>query len=71
MTEDNVEGKVDWVRGPKKIDPSKVSLEKIRKAHKERGIGIEVDADRPGQSKVTKTVVKGMPAPKSSEKGKV
>jgi len=71
MTEDNVEGKVDWERGPKEIDSSKVSVEKTQKAHKERGIGIAADADRPDQSKVTKTVVKGMPAPKSSEKGKV
>ncbi len=68
MTEDNVEGKVDWERGPKKIDSSKVSVEKVLKAQ-ERGIGIAVDADRPDQSKVIKTVVKGMPAPKSSKKG--
>ena len=71
MAEKQTEGKVDWVRKPKKADLSKVSLKKIREAHKERGIGVEVDADRPSQSKVTKTVVKGMPAPKSSEKGKV
>ena len=66
-----MEGKVDWERGPKKIDSSKVSFEKVQKAHKERGIGIAVDADRPDQSKVIKTVVKGMPAPKPSEKGKI
>ncbi len=66
MSEESPERKVDWVRGPKKADLSKVSLKKIQKAHKERGINVEVDADRPSQSKVTKTIVKGMPAPKSS-----
>ena len=69
MTEKQTEGKVDWARGPKKADLSEVSLKKIQKAHKEKGINVEVDADSPGQSKVTKTVVKGMPAPKSSKKG--
>jgi len=66
MAEKQTEGKVDWTRGPKKADLSKVPLEKIRKAHQERGVNVEVDADRPDQSKVTKTVVKEMPAPKSS-----
>lgn len=66
MSEESPERKVDWVRKPKKADLSKVPLGKIQKAHKERGINVEVDADSPGQSKVTKTVVKGMPAPKSS-----
>lgn len=70
MSEDKTE-KVDWVRGPKKADLSKVPLEKIQKAHEEKSVNVEVDADRPSQSKVTKTVLKGMPAPKSSEKGKV
>ncbi len=50
----------DWVRGPKKkVDLRKVSLKKIQKAHKERGINVEPDADQPGQSTVTKTVIKG------------
>lgn len=66
MSEESPERKVDWVRGPKRADLSKVRLEKIQKAHEERGVNVEVDADRPGQSKVTKTVVKEMPAPKNS-----
>ena len=61
------EGKVDWVRGPKKANLSGVDIHKIQKAHDERGINVEVDADQPDQSKVTKTVVEGMPAPKEQK----
>ena len=68
MSEESPEGKVDWVRGLKKIDRRNVSLEKVEEAHK-RGVSIEPDGDNPSQSKVIKTVVKGMPAPKSSKKG--
>ncbi len=70
MSEESPKEKVDWVRGPKKIDRRNVSPEKIEEAYK-RGVSIEADGDNPDQSKVIKTVVKGMPAPKSSEKGKV
>lgn len=60
--------KIDWVRGPKKADVSEVNVHKIDKAHKERGINVEADADNPGESQVTKTVVSGLP-PKPQEDG--
>jgi hypothetical protein len=71
MPEDKTEGKVDWVRGPKKADLSEVNVHKIAKAHEERGIEVEAPTAGKGKSKVTKTVVKGMPAPKSSKEGEV
>jgi hypothetical protein len=60
------EEKVDWVRGPKKINSKNVSLEKVEEAQK-RGVNVEVDADNPDQTIVTKTVVKGIPAPKEQD----
>ncbi|MCK4588199.1 hypothetical protein KAT60_00090 [Candidatus Woesebacteria bacterium] len=68
MGEDSTEGKVDWVRG-KEADLSKVSVRKIAKAHKKRGIEVESPAGGKGKSKITKKVIEGMPAPKSSKKG--
>ena len=58
------EKKVDWVRGPKEADLSDVPVEKIQKAHDERGIEVEVQTGGQGKSKVVKKVVEGMPAPK-------
>ncbi len=69
MSEESPEGKVDWVRGPKEADLSKVNVRKIAKARKERGIEVESPTGGRGKSKVTKKVVEGMPAPKSSKKG--
>lgn len=66
MGEESPERKVDWVRGPKKADLSKVNVHKIAEAHEERGIEVETPAGGQGKSKVTKKVVEGMPAPKSS-----
>lgn len=60
------EGKVDWVRGPKRINSKNVSLEKVLEAE-ERGIAVEGDADNPDQSIVTKTVVEDMPAPREQK----
>ena len=71
MSEDEAGKKVDWVRGPKEADLSKVEVNKIAKAHEERGIEVETPTAGKGKSKVTKIVVEDMPAPKSSEKGKV
>ena len=65
------EEKVDWVRGPKEADLSEVEVKKIAKAREERGIEVETPTAGKGKSKITKVVVKDMPAPKSSEKGKV
>lgn len=60
------ENNVDWSRGPKKADLGKVSVHKLDRASRERGI--RVDIDRVGQGKVqarvSKTVVQGMPAPR-------
>lgn len=67
MSEDESGETVSWIRGPKKADLSKVPLDKIQKAHEERGLNVEVNADRPNQSKVTKTIIKGIPVSKSSE----
>ncbi|MFV1917314.1 MAG: hypothetical protein ACC618_02440, partial [Patescibacteria group bacterium] len=55
--------RVDWVRGPKEADLSEVPVEKIQKAHEERGLEVEVQAGGQGKSKVVKKVVEGMPAP--------
>ncbi len=68
MSEDKTEGKVDWVRGPKKADLSEVNVHKIAKAREERGIEVEPPAAGLGKSKVTKKVVEGMPAPKTPDK---
>lgn len=64
------EEKVDWVRGPKKANLSDVDVQKIQQAHDERGVSVEVNADQPDQSKVTKTAVEGMPAPNKQDKEK-
>lgn len=64
------EEKVDWVRGPRKADVSGVGVHKLQKAHEERGINVEVDADRPGQFEITKTVIAEMPAPKLQKSSK-
>ena len=56
------EGKVDWVRGPKRINSKKVSLGRVLEAE-EREVAVEGDTDNPDQSKVTKTVVEDIPAP--------
>lgn len=58
--------RVNWVRGPKKVDSRNVSLEDAIEAEK-RGINVEVNADNPAQSVVTKTVIEGMPAPKKTK----
>jgi hypothetical protein len=70
MSEDKTE-KVDWVRRPREADLSNVDVHKIAEARKKRGIEVETPTAGKGKSKVTKIVVEGMPAPKSSEKGKV
>lgn len=73
MSEDEAGKKVDWVRGPKEADLYGVDVIKIAKARDERGIEVEIPTggSGKGKSKITKVVVKDMPAPKSSEKGKV
>ena len=58
---------VDLVRGPKKADLRKVSTRKLREAHEKRGVNIEVNADHPNQTKITKTIVEDIPAPKIKE----
>jgi hypothetical protein len=65
----NEEGKesVNWVRGPKEADLSKVPLEKIIKAHEERGIEVDIPTGGKGKSKVIKTVVVGMPSPEDKK----
>jgi hypothetical protein len=61
------EGKVDWSRGPRRANLAKVSIHKLDRAARERGI--RVDIERRSQGKVTarvsKTVVRDMPAPRS------
>jgi len=57
----------DWVRGPKRADVSKVNVHKIQEAHEQRGINVEVNADKPEESQVTKTVVSGLPAKPEKE----
>lgn len=66
MSEESTEGKVDWVRGPKKADLSDVSVRKIAKARKERGIEVDLPFRGQSKSKITKKVIKDMPSPKSS-----
>ena len=62
MTESENKKKIDWIRGSKKADLSEVNLRKIQKAHEERGLNVEVDADHPENTTITKTVIKGLPA---------
>ena len=54
---------VNWVRGPKLADLSKVSIIKILNAHEQRGIEVEVPSGNEGKASVIKTVVTGLPAP--------
>lgn len=62
MSEDK--DRLDWVRGPKQADLSNVPVDKLIRAHKERGIQVDLPKSGKGKSKVIKTVVTGMPAPK-------
>lgn len=60
------EGKSDWSRGPRNANLARVSVHKLDRAARERGVRVEVQSVRPGrvQAQVSKTVVEGMPAPR-------
>lgn len=62
------EKRVELLRGSKKANLGEVSILKVAKANEERGINVEVNADRADQTEITKTIVKGIPAPKIEEK---
>lgn len=60
------EGKTDWSRGPRNADLGKVSIHKLDRAARERGIRVDIERTGQGkvQARVSKTVVEGMSAPR-------
>lgn len=51
---------IEWVRGPKKANLSRVSVSKIIEAHSKRGINVEASLGG-NKSDITQTVVVGIP----------
>jgi hypothetical protein len=71
MPEDCHSKQVNWIRGPKRLNITNVPHTRIVEAGGKGLIFEHVDtATQPGVVDVSKVVVKGMPAPKTSKSEK-